>query len=350
MNILVVSNMGPKESNPTLGLFVDNQVAFLKKEITSLSYFNMSWNGDSMLHKLFKYPYFFMRFFFKYVFNVKKYDIIHVHYYYPTIIAAFIYKLFRNNSVKVIVTCHGGDIYCYSPPKSLYKRLSRLVDHWIFTSAALKQRFFKPVENASIICAGYNDKVYQYDDTTHKHIDCLLVGSLDFNKGIDRVIALINKYPTLSFAVVGSGIYSGQLKELERKVNNLTYYGTLKPVQLKSIISASHLLISLSRNESFGLVIAEANALGVPCIATKTDGALAQVHDESFLVEQNNVDEPKIIEHLYQSIMSYLSLPSEHKNQIRLELSKNARVYSLSHVSSEIIACYKKLLRHSNVK
>jgi len=350
MKILVVSNMGPKKSNPTLGLFVDNQVSHIKKEVAFTSYFYMKFNGDSLFHKFIKYPYFFICFFFKYVTSFKKYDIIHVHYYYPTIITALIYKYCRNRHVKVIVTCHGSDIYCYDPPNVLYRKLSSLVDHWVFTSKALQQRFYKKLENASVICAGFNDKVYQYEGKVDKIIDCLLVGSLDFNKGLDRLIALINSHSALRFAVVGSGPFHDELVALEKEVDNFVYYRALEPEKLKTVISSSHLLLSLSRNESFGLVISEAHALGVPCIATKTDGALAQIADNQFLIDQGNgMQECEVTTLMYKSIESYLSLTFKQQESIRLKLVKDAKVFSLTNVTNSIISCYRNLLRDKNV-
>ncbi|WKD22036.1 glycosyltransferase family 4 protein [Pseudoalteromonas sp. KG3] len=341
--------MGSKKSNPTLGLFVDKQVALLKRKVEYLSYFYMKFNGDSLFHKAVKYPYFFISFFIQHVFSIKKYDIIHVHYYYPTIITALIYKYCRNQRVKIIVTCHGGDIYCYDPPKTIYKRLSTLVDHWIFTSAALQKRFFKPVKNASVICAGYDDAVYQYNDVDDKSIDCIIVGSLDHNKGLDRFITLVKTYPNLRFAVVGSGSYHTQLIKLEQKTSNLTYFGSLEPHKLKAAISSSHLLLSLSRNESFGLVISEAHALGVPCIATKTDGSLAQIHDDHFIIKQTgDVAESEIVESIYLSVDRYLSLPPQQQNVIRTKLAKDAKVFSLSKATSLIVDCYNQLLGTKN--
>lgn len=83
MNVLVVSNMGSKPSNPSLGLFVDNQVAALRRILDNVCYFKMTYNGDGFTHKLLKYPVFFFKFFLTHILSKTKYDIIHIHYYYP---------------------------------------------------------------------------------------------------------------------------------------------------------------------------------------------------------------------------------------------------------------------------
>lgn len=347
MKVLVVSNMGPKKANPTLGLFVDKQISFLADKVSTLSYFYMKFNGDKTFHKLFKYPYFFISFIYNYIFSLKKYDIIHIHYFYPTIYAALLYKYLRNADVKVIVTCHGGDIYCYSPPPKLYVKLSSLVDHWVFTSDALRSKFFSKVDNASVICAGYDDRIFQYNPQAEKKYDCLLVGSLDLNKGLDRFINLIKRYPTISFAAVGSGPYQQQLSSLAVTSKNFTYLGSVDPKELSLIVASSHLLLSLSRNESFGLVISEAHALGVPCVATKTDGSSAQIQALNFLVDQN--DEEQVVNDIHKSLKSYLSLSQQQQATIKLELSEQAKAFSLTFVSSKLYDCYVKLLGKKNV-
>lgn len=343
MNVLVVSNMGSKPSNPSLGLFVDNQVAALRRILDNVCYFKMTYNGDGFTHKLLKYPVFFFKFFLTHILSKTKYDIIHIHYYYPTIYAAFLYKYLRNRSVKVVVTCHGGDIYHYAPPNFLYRKLTYLVDHWIFTSEKLRERFYRALRNSSVICAGYNSAVYKYSGNDTKQYDCVLVGSLDYNKGIDRLIRLINECPSLTFAVAGKGPFQSELEKLEASVSNFKYFGSLPPEQLKNLVSSAHLLISLSRKESFGLVISEAHALGVPCIATMTDGSLTQIDNKQFLISQK--PEELITDRLYKAIRHFIEKNEVQKQKTILHSIQSAERFSLTEVSNSIKRCYESLLR-----
>lgn len=341
MKILVVSNMGAKLSAPLLGNFVDQQVASLKANSLAISYFKMAWNGDSFFHKLLKYPLFFFKFIHTYIFSVEKFDIIHIHYYFPTIICAALYKVFRNKNVKVFVTCHGGDIYCYQPPSWTYKKLSYIVDHWLFTSQRLKERFYRRVSNADIVCAGYDDQVFNIDSVaSDKSIDCLLVGNLDINKGLDRFIALVVAMPYVRFVVVGTGKFQAQLEQCALKNTNLTILGALSPKELAVIIKQSKCLLSLSRHESFGLVIAEANACGTPCIATQTDGSIEQLTDWPYLILQQDKDEVDIENQLKNKITELLNLDEVAYQALQNKAQHLAVAYSLSHITQVIKQLY----------
>jgi len=348
MKILVVSNMGAKPSAPLLGGFVDQQVKALKNKKLNICYYKMTWNGDSFLHKFLKYPVFFLQFIFTHIFSIRKFDIIHVHYYFPTIICAVLYKAFRNNKVKIVVTCHGGDIYCYQPPNWFYRRLSHIVNYWLFTSQKLKDRFYREVSNADVVCAGYDDNVFnintnESDNETVRTIDCLLVGSLDKNKGIDRLMALVIAMPKVKFSVVGTGSLQLQLEQCALKNENLSILGAMPPKILASRIKQAKCLLSLSRNESFGLVIAEANACGTPCIATETDGSNEQLTGWPYLVLQHDIQEVDIIEHLQKKITALLNLNVAEYQQLQSQAQSRSINYSLSNVVLTIEQQYQKL-------
>jgi glycosyltransferase involved in cell wall biosynthesis len=344
MNILVVSNMGAKPSAPLLGGFVDQQVKALKGNNYHVSYYKMLWNGDSTLHKIFKYPVFFLQFIFLHILSRNKVDIIHVHYYFPTILCAALYKIFRNTQVKIIVTCHGGDIYCYQPPSWYYRKLSHIVDHWLFTSQQLKERFYRQVTHADIVSAGYDDSVFNISENeTAKIFDCLLVGNLDKNKGMDRFMSLVIAMPEVKFAVAGAGSYQLQLDRCALENTNLTLLGVIQPKVLADKIRQSKCLLSLSRNESFGLVIAEANACGTPCIATITDGSNEQLTNWPYTVEQHHIQEIDITNQLQDNIAALLSLSDTAYQQLQQQAQSRAVNYSLSNVILTIEKQYKKL-------
>mgnify|MGYP000731219028 FL=1 len=288
MKVLVVSNMGPKLSAPLQGEFVVKQVMRLKETALDISYFGLHWNGDNFIHKLLKYPVFFIRFFFTHIVAKKQNDIIHIHYYFPTIICAALYKVFRNRKVKIIVTCHGSDIYYYTPPNWLYKKLSFIVDHWFFTSEKLYRRFYRPLANKSILCAGYDDHVFtNKHENLAKNIDCLFIGSLDINKGVDRLKWLAEQLPNVNFTIVGNGPLEQELRDFSVHHKNFVMKGQQTPLALAQLLKQSKLLLSLSRNESFGLVMTEAHACKTPCVVTATDGSLAQLEGWPYITHQD---------------------------------------------------------------
>jgi glycosyltransferase involved in cell wall biosynthesis len=348
MKVLIVSNMGPKLSAPLQGSFIDKQVDRLKNNGLDTSYFWLKWNGDSLIHKLFKYPVFFISFFINYILSTKKYDIIHIHYYFPTIICAFLYKISRNRKVKVIVTCHGSDIYSYTPPNFLYKKLSFVVEHWFFTSEKLYERFYRKLDNKTILCAGYDDSIFSKENIdTFKDIDCLFIGSLDKNKGIDRLQWLVEKLPNIKFTVVGSGPLENDLMSFSVMNRNLLLKGQQTPIEIAHLLKQSKMLLSLSRNESFGLVMTEAHACMTPCVVTETDGSLAQLKSWPYIVVQDN-NEQVTLEQLKKNILTVLNLNATTYKEIQYIAHKNSEDYSLSSVVDILEQRYMKLYSSSN--
>lgn len=350
MKVLVLSNMNAKRSAPMQGLFVDNQVASLQAASNNIDYYKIKWNSDSLLCKLFKYPVFILHFIWDIIIKREKYALIHVHFYFPTIILAFLYKLLKNKKVKVIVTCHGTDVYSYSPPGYWYKKLSEIVDFWIFTSEDLRNRFFRQVDSSTVLCAGYDDKVFNLpakNSEQTKVYDFLQIGTLNKNKGLDRFLYLVSKLPHLRFAIVGEGPLKSEVLNAATTYPNLEYLANQHPSNLATIIQKSKFLLSLSRNESFGLTITEGHSCGVPCIATATDGSQAQIINNDCLIEQEGISETVIMDSLQAALEKMSALDNISYQELVELVSASTKIYSLSYVTEQIKSIYEHELKDS---
>jgi len=342
-NVLILTNMGPKASAPFQGQFVRNQVDALAA--LAPDYFYMRWHNDSKLNRLLKYPVLWLQFVWQWIFCTKTMDILHVHYFYPTIWLALTYRWLRNPKVKIVVTCHGSDIYLYKPESALYKFAAGWVDHFIFTSAALQQKFFRQDISAEVLPAGIHPTFAssKYLARADKTLDLLFVGTLDFNKGLDRLLAILPQLPQLQIAVVGAGPYRNQLQQAALQYPNLQLLSPQTPEQLKTQFERSKCFLSLSRNESFGLVMTEAMACYTPVIATETDGAKAQIrHGQNgyCLVQQQ---EELLLSQLVGSIQQLLSLPAAEYQQLQQQAFADAQPYLVKHVAKRLSDLYQQL-------
>ena len=175
MNLLVISNMAPSPHNPAFGSFVKNQVDQLQqnKQFEYLEFVRNVSSKKGWRALTGKYIGLLLALFKQAVFSKKRFDIIHVHYFYPTIWYAIIYKYLRNPGVKIIVTFHGSDIYCYSNPSSSYTFATRFIDHAIFVSDTLKQQFYRQDLPSSVLSAGILDS-YQAQ-RADKSFDLIMV-------------------------------------------------------------------------------------------------------------------------------------------------------------------------------
>ena len=341
--LLILTNMGPKPAAPFQGVFVRNQVEALAA--LNPAYFQMEWQNDRMPWRLLRYPIFWLQFVWRYVLSFQRFDVLHVHFFYPTIWLALTYRLLRNPKVKIVVTCHGTDIYAYQPESRWYKMAAAQVDQWVFVSAQLKQRFFRQDIRAEVLPAGIHALYGQVLalPLAEKDIDVLYVGTLDFNKGMDRLIALLPVLAGKKVVVIGHGPWHAQLSAAALQYPQLTLVSAQGAAQLKDYYQRSKLFVSLSRNESFGLVMTEAMACGTPVVATTTDGSRMQLQNgvNGYLVEAN--EEAIMLQALGEKIQLLLSLPPADYQQLQQSCQTSAKPYLLDKVAARLTEIYQQL-------
>ncbi len=341
--LLILTNMGPKPAAPFQGVFVRNQVAALAA--LNPAYFQMEWQNDRMPWRLLRYPVFWGQFVWRFVFSRQKFDIIHVHFFYPTIWLALTYRWLRNPQVKIVVTCHGTDIYAYQPESRWYKAAAAQVDQWIFVSEQLRQRFFRQDLRSEVLPAGIHPVFGAVPAlaSTNKDIDVLYVGTLDLNKGMDRLIALLPALDGKRVVVIGHGPWHQQLQAAASQYPQLQLVAAKGAEQLKDYYQRSRVFVSLSRNESFGLVMTEAMACGTPVVATTTDGSAMQVRDgtNGYLVSADT--EPALVRQLAEKIQLLLSLPAADYQQLQQSCQTSAEPYLLDKIADRLTAIYQRL-------
>ncbi|MDP2715733.1 glycosyltransferase family 4 protein [Rheinheimera sp.] len=345
-NILIISNMGPKPSSPFQGKFVHNQVWALAA--LNPAYHYMRWHSDSLLNKWLKYPVFALDFLWRFIISRRRFDIVHVHYFYPTIWLALLYKALRNPKVKIVVTCHGSDIYLYQPPGKAYRWCAAKVDQWIFASKALARQFSLPLKRATVLPAGISELFGQAQQLSwqDKSIDILYVGSLDHNKGMDRLLALLPQLQDKKLVIAGSGPWLDKLHSAARRFPNVLVVGPKDSQALKQLYSQARCFISLSRHEAFGLVMAEAMACYTPVIATHTDGAAEQINhgDNGILISQQGTEQ-QLHTALEHTLAQFFAQSEEQYRQMQHSARSSAEQYLLSRVITELQQLYQDVLR-----
>ena len=121
---------------------------------------------------------------------------------------------------------------------------------------------------------------------------------------------------------------ASQLSILERCI----FYGTINPEKTPNFFSKLDLFVLPSDYETFGVVIIEAMAIGIPVIATRCGGPEYIIsEDMGLLIEKNSVEQlTRSIEYIYYNYDKY--------NQ------KNIREYVISHYSYDVIGNKLKIL------
>ncbi|MDI6644892.1 MAG: glycosyltransferase [Methanobacteriaceae archaeon] len=279
---------------------------------------------------------------FKLLIMVKKYDIdlIHAHYIIPPgLIAVIAGKI---SKTPVVLTIHGTDIFILSR-KSILKPVIKFIlknSAKIFVvSNAVKKEVMKidNVEHKTKIT--WNAVDLERFNPNNKNLFkeklgleldkpiILFVGNLVSQKGVEYLIKAKKYIKTDSYLlIVGNGPLQKELKTIVKNedLKDVLFIGPRDDVEM--IMPQCDVVVLPSISESFGIVILEAMASGVPVVATNTGGIPEIVTtDVGIIVEPRN---PMAIANAVDQILSDPKLKSE--------LGINAREKALKFSKLEI--------------
>lgn len=241
----------------------------------------------------------------------EKLDIIHAHYAVPHAVCAFLAKQMTGQSVKVVTTLHGTDITVLGYDPSLKEVIrfaiesSDRVTAVSHSLAAQTYDLIKPNKKIDTIHNFVDERVYSREDhevlKTHYGLlqdEKVVIHVSNFRK-VKRVHDVIHVFKQISEQVnaklllIGDGPEKSVVCELVKKLgltDRVLFLG--KQEKVEELYSISDLKLLLSEKESFGLVLLEAMACGVPCIGTDVGGIPEVIaHGETgFLVPLGDVD------------------------------------------------------------
>lgn len=238
-------------------------------------------------------------------------DIIHAHYALPHAVCAYLAKQMLKRNIGIVTTLHGTDITVlgYDPSlKDLIRFAIEASDRVTAVSSALAAETYdliKPEKKIETIYNFIDERVYLKKNTAaikEKHgilpDEKVVIHVSNFRK-VKRVQDVIQVFRNIAgktkakLLLVGDGPEKSVACELVRK------YGLEKQVlmlgnqdRVEELYSISDLKLLLSEKESFGLVLLEAMACGVPCIGTNIGGIPEVIKNNvsGFLVDVGDVE------------------------------------------------------------
>lgn len=343
MKLLIISNIYPSTQLPFAGVFVKNQFDKLGSLLgdDNVDIFFMRRVFTSKFGSVLKYLFATIRFMPK---LFKRYDIIHVHYFFPLYLHAYLYKLFHPRT-KIVITFHGGDIHNFFKGKlsqNIFSHLAKKIDFSISvgtgTSHEIKEKLKR--ENDLIMCAGIDTNVF-FPKKIDIDYDFIFVAKFIHRKGTDLMVDAIKKLndSNVRIAFVGSGEYQHAIETLQENYKVDIHINKTQS-ELSDLYSASRFFVLPSRYEPFGLVASEAMFCGTPAIVSNIGGLAEQVNHLSngLIIDQLSS------EGLASTLQDALAINSD---QYEL-MSKNAEAmklsYSLDSVCINSVEIYNKLL------
>jgi L-malate glycosyltransferase len=170
----------------------------------------------------------------------------------------------------------------------------------------------------------------------------ILGGMGNYRKGVDILIKAVSllKDMDMTVHIGGDGKYLSTFRDMAKELDvagKCIFYGEIKPENIQDFYSRLDFYVLPSRDETFGVVVVEAMACGLPVIATRCGGPEEIITKETgILIEKEN---PLELEQAIRSLAG--NLDSYNRKAIRnyvLEKFSNDRfTESLSEVYQELL-------------
>jgi len=278
------------------------------------------------------------------------FDCIHCHFSYPSgVIAAF---LKRNFKFPILITEHSRLTAAYKTlfHKILSKYALRKSDEIIAVSSPLKYEIEAYVNRQVRVIYNHVDlsrfKIQKKKNNSKVDIG-FLGGLYNDTKGLDLLLNAVSKldFSNWILHVGGDGPLLKHYKEMAQKLGIETkclFLGQINPENISYFYSNLDFFVVASRYETFGIVLIEAMASGLPVLATRCGGPESIVTPQvGLLIDKDNIDElnsgiKKIISMLNafqaESIREYVSanFSSEILTEKLTELYLQSRIKAFS--------------------
>lgn len=227
--------------------------------------------------------------------------------------------------------------------KKVYPEFDKILSVSPYLSNALKENYkIDSVFVPNIV----SDRFFEKDrkETNREIFEFCAIGRLVSLKNFDLLIKAAHKLKEQSvnfrLRIIGSGPEHKKLSNLISDLSladRVTLTGQLKREEIIEILSESHSLILPSSYETFGVVLIEALAMGIPIIATKSGGPEYIVNDTNgILIPPDDPD--AITNAMNRMIENY-----PHFNSQKIS-SECEALYSGENIAKKLETIFKNVL------
>jgi glycosyltransferase involved in cell wall biosynthesis len=284
----------------------------------------------------------------KHIHKEWKIDLLHANFASPDGIAAA--YMARKMEIPLVITEHQAALqtfvsipYLRRQMLSAYHQAKCVVCVSQFTANILKNTD-PSLQNLKVIPNGVDFSRFNLRSITDTPSKLIYIGYLVQHKGIHvllQAIAILKQqgiFPSLS--IIGSGIYGNELKLLCNKLDlnsQVHFLGEKNAAEVANLLPQHDVMIHPSFIESFGIVMVEALAAGLPVLSTFNGGAEDIISSEvGMLVPINN---PKA---LAEGIIKLFANWHSYKPQALRDYAFHK--YGMSIVAGQTIAVYRDVI------
>ncbi|OIP01899.1 MAG: hypothetical protein AUJ97_06605 [Bacteroidetes bacterium CG2_30_32_10] len=251
------------------------------------------------------------------IINNKKIDIIHSHFCYPSGLLGLFLK--KNTHIPLVITEHSSILegqFRTFLHKIIVVKVLKKADVLIAVSKTLMQSMLKYVNRRIEIVPNVVDtSKFKLKVETTVPINIGFLGILNnHRKGLDLLIDAISniKYKNYILHIGGEGKLLEYYKKFAKEKNIFhlcRFYGNIPYQEVPLFFSKIDIFVLPSRIESFGVVLLEAMACGIPVIATICGGPEDFVTNKVGIIVKPN-DSFAITEAIDKMIATYSNYDS----------------------------------------
>jgi len=288
--------------------------------------------------------------------DLKSFDIIHAHYWLSGLVAK---QIANELNLPIIFTSHSLGVFLdgYNKERVDCEKLVMDASNIVTTSSIFEE--FMISENYKIdenkikkITPGIDKEIFTPDLTIERENIFLSIGRIQEQKGQVETIKFLDNFRKIEnnfkcYFIGGPSGKSGEeyLQILKDTVKDLSleshveFLDNLPQIKIKELLNKSKLLIHTSQFETFGLVAAEANAMGVPVLTTNK-GSLMEIiknNHNGFLTEN-------LLAGNVNSFVKNLLNENKKFEEISLSCISTSKKYDWLKTANELQSLYEHLI------
>ena len=286
-------------------------------------------------------------------FDLKSFDVIHAHYWLSGLVAK---QIANDLNLPLIFTSHSLGIFLdgYNKERVDCEKLVMSASNIVTTSSIFEE--FMISENYTIdknkikkITPGAYKEIFVPELNIERENIFLSIGRIQEQKGQMETINFLDNFRKVEsnfkcYFVGGPSGKSGEeyLQILKDTVKNLSleshveFLDNLPQIKIKELLNKSKLLIHTSKFETFGLVAAEANAMGVPVLTTN-NGSLLEIIEDNL----NGYCSESLIDARVNKFVQDMLNDNKKFDEIMLKCIEKSKKYNWISTAKEIENLYK---------
>lgn len=262
---------------------------------------------------------------------------------------AFIFPFIVKTKIPIVFECHGSKFIEESIKTNFFSKSIQKLKYRFKDFGANKYNKFVALSNESLkewtvdngIVIPNPSWIQTQNTSTLKHKKVIAIARNSYEKGLDRLLLIWKeigqKYPNWTL-----DIYTDEVDLLEKRAIDLEIESGINYLYFVKNIEEKYLKASIyvmtSRTEGFPMVLLEAMALGLPCVAYDCPigpRTIITNAENGFLIPDNNIE-------MYIDKLSFLI----ENEEVRLQFGKDAKETSANFSVDKIMEKWKQFLEN----